>query len=225
MTETTLPDIVSTLEDEIKLINGRIAVLEDRRGRLEAVIADYSQPAEPEQPATPGRNAQYDWELGQSLWEQGLTARQIAEAIGAPWQSVRTRIRRDNWPKKRQETKPKPERKGPLPTSTTHRGTFDWELGRKLWDQGKRALEIAKALGCTEAAVYWQARYHDWPKRNQPIDAEHRSRKAKIPLSKRERIPVQQCPHCGHLTNVDPCERCHIYIPGAKNASRSRTAT
>src|SRR4030042_1514517 len=76
---------------------------------------------------------------------------------------------------------------------------FDWVKGRKMWDEGKTQAEIGDALGCTASGVYFRARTDGWPKRNL----------VKTRPAERPRIPVQKCPTCGAMTNVDPRERCH----------------
>lgn len=41
----------------------------------------------------------------------------------------------------------------------------DWERGRQLWTEGTPVREIAKALGCADGAVYYQASARHWPAR------------------------------------------------------------
>ena len=101
---------------------------------------------------------------------------------------------------------PKPRRK----SKRLNKQKFDWVKGRNMWDAGKSPTQIANALGCSSQGIYYRAKQDGWPDRPKFI---------KKPAD-RPKIPVQKCPHCGQMTNVDPCEMCHTMMPlAAKSAT------
>lgn len=114
-------------------------------------------------------------------------------------------------PPRRQTPKPKTSKRRKKGNRTAVK-LFDWEKGRKMWDEGKTQTEIAEALGCTGSGVSFRAREDGWPKRN-PV---------RTKLADRPRIPVQKCPTCGAMTNVDPCEMCHTAMPLAVKQRASK---
>lgn len=102
---------------------------------------------------------------------------------------------------------------------------FDWVKGRKMWDEGRPVLEIAAAVGCSDAGVYYHAKHSKWPKRNgnakmKPADQPKVPVARKVKPADRPKIPVQKCPTCGKMTNVDPCEMCHTAMPLAAKSKR-----
>jgi len=112
-------------------------------------------------------------------------------------------------PKPKAPSKPRPSKK----RKTGNRSAvklFDWVKGRKMWTEGKSGLEIAAALGCSDKDVYFRKKHDGWPSHsNQPKVPVAR----KVKPADRPKIPVQKCPTCGAMTNVDPCEMCHTAMP------------
>lgn len=89
-----------------------------------------------------------------------------------------------------------PARPGP---GKAHRGpSWDVERGRKLWDAGKTAEQIAAECGAPSvAAVQYIRRSRKWPAR------------------RRSTIQATDCPHCAKTTKRNPCEGCGMQLaPG-----------
>lgn len=117
-------------------------------------------------------------------------------------------------------------------TAPSHNGPkprFDWERGRKMWDQGKDASEIAVALGCSEAAVYYRKKADGWPDRNgasrrrqrtrppsaDPSPPGRQARGRGVPKGRAE-IRLTRHSTCGKITSTNPCENCHQTVAPAE---------
>jgi hypothetical protein len=137
-----------------------------------------------------GPPGKYDWKLAKHMWHEGKLVREIAEAIGAPPSTVRSKRDRDGWPR----------RYNPI----------DWVKARRLWDEGEISIcEIGRRIGVTDGSIHYHAKAHGWPPRGKA-----KQEKAN-PGAVRREIAARQCPHCSAMTHTDPCEVCHTYIRGA----------
>ena len=92
-------------------------------------------------PGTKCRATRRDWDKAQELWTAGASDQEIAKALGCAksavciWRrknALRSNVRPGGWNKKQ----------------------YDWELARKLYDEGQSTARIAEALGCSKNAVY-----------------------------------------------------------------------
>jgi predicted RNA-binding Zn-ribbon protein involved in translation (DUF1610 family) len=94
----------------------------------------------------------------------------------------------------------------------------DWDLGLRLWREQKSVPDIAKAVGVTEAAVYYQSK--KWPRRpeqprtGRPPKDEAKTNTVTIGAVKRRVLMHSvECPNCGQTTIADPCSRCNTVLP------------
>ena len=96
---------------------------------------------EAKKPGTKCRAPRWDWDKARKLWTAGASDQEIAKALGCGkpavclWRrknGLRSNVRQGGWNRKQ----------------------YDWELARKLYDEGRNTAQIAEALGCSKNAVY-----------------------------------------------------------------------
>jgi hypothetical protein len=179
-----------------------------------------------------GRRPTINWTEARRLWDEGLTAHEIAERMGVEEKTIYNGAEYRDWTARTREGKLVPKavvsKKKGHPASANHPwrhqviggAAHDWDLGLRLWNEQKPVPEIAKAVGVTEAAVYYHSK--KWPKRpEQPRtgrapagDGKVERDQVKAPVTSRRMLkhPVL-CPNCGQQTWADPCHGCNTVLP------------
>lgn len=111
-------------------------------------LAAKLRQAENAEKRTPaGPKEKYEWDVARRLYDEGKNDGEIARIMGCTPGVVHQWRNRN---------------KLPANTAAGWRGKpakYDWEKGRKLYDEGKGDGEIAKALGCSNKTV------RNWRKR------------------------------------------------------------
>ena len=100
----------------------------------------------------------------------------------------------------------------------------DWALGLRLWNEQKSVPEIARAVGVTEASVYYHSK--TWCKRpEQPRSGRPRGSEPKLVSATKRKVLMHSvaCPSCGKATISDPCSRCNTVLPTSLGGAGSRS--
>lgn len=100
-------------------------------------------------------------------------------------------------------------------------GAAQWEEALALWNQGAPVADLAIRLGTSDAAVFYYAQEHGWPKRRRAAAAvvaaqAQRADRARAVLEGAAPAAVQpktlepprRCPHCAGISRTDPCAYC-----------------
>jgi transposase len=179
-----------------------------------------------------GRRPRINWTEARRLWDDGLSAPDIAERLGVDQKTIYNGAEYRRWQPRTRDGKlvPKevPARKSsahPAPANHPWRrygavaaaGKHDWDLGLRLWNEQKSVPEIAKAVGVSEAAVYYRSK--KWPKRPEQRTGRPPKDKAKVStpttsaVKRRMLAHPVACPNCGQQTWADPCHGCNTVLP------------